>query len=194
MKVALGFRTHLGWTAAIAVGRPRNAPKVIDRRRIVLSSEVPESHEPYHKAAEVRDDLKQARAIVKRGERAIHAVAKKGVRDWVADLESDGHEVAAAGLLMAGTHEMSFESMINAHAHVHTAEGRLMREAVRAGCEAIDIPVLGVREKVLLAEATAKLGYPEVELMELLKEWGKDLGSPWRQDQKYAALVAWLAL
>jgi hypothetical protein len=23
---------------------------------------------------------------------------------------------------------------------------------------------------------------------------GKSLGSPWRQDQKYAALVAWLAL
>ena len=112
----------------------------------------------------------------------------------MAELKSEGHDVAMAGLLMGGSHEMSFAGMIDAHAHVHTAEGRLMRDAVRAGCEAASVSVLGVREKVLFAEASAKLGRGEAELKTLLSAWGKDWGAPWRQDQKYAALVAWLAL
>ena len=52
----------------------------------------------------------------------------------------------------------------------------------------------GVREKEAKLEAARMLRVPPEAVERKLMLLGKDLGSPWRDDQKLATLGAWLAL
>jgi hypothetical protein len=195
VKAALGFRAHLGWAAVAVVSGVRARPILADRRRISLScQEVPESHEPYHKAAEQREDEDRARAIIAVGTRAIHAEARKSVRAVVKDLAKSGYEVVAAGVLMDLGRKASFESTLRSHALVHTAEGQLMRAALISACEACELRVALVRERELFERAATHLKLAPAQLTRRVSDLGKDQGPPWREDQKKAALVAWLAL
>jgi hypothetical protein len=56
------------------------------------------------------------------------------------------------------------------------------------------ISVLGVKERELFARCTTDLGMAQQETESRLAELGRMLGPPWRQDEKFATLVAWLAL
>jgi hypothetical protein len=51
-----------------------------------------------------------------------------------------------------------------------------------------------VREKDLVAKASATLQASAEDLQRRVNAAGKNLGPPWTQDQKLASLVAWLAL
>jgi hypothetical protein len=118
--------------AAIAVVGTRKKIQVVDRRKLVLSDpNVPESHEPWHKAATVGDDLARVREIVRRGTRAIEACARKQVGRLIRDLEKAGHQVVGTGVLQSGgPPRLEIESILAAHTLQHTAEGRLMRDAL----------------------------------------------------------------
>ena len=193
-EVALGFRIHLGWAAAVAVARGRSAPDLVDRRRLELAdTEVPESHEPYHKGEGLPAD--QAAAIIARGEKAVHAVARVAVAKMVRDLEKDGHRVVASGILRgAGRTMPSLEGILASHAWVHTAEGELMRASLVEASQRLDLTVLGLREKTAWPEVAERLRVDEATLRTRIDALAKELGSPWRQDQKLATLAAWLAL
>jgi len=54
--------------------------------------------------------------------------------------------------------------------------------------------VMGVKEKELFERGAALFRTPVSELEQRVQEMGKPLGPPWTQDQKYAALAAWMAL
>jgi hypothetical protein len=56
------------------------------------------------------------------------------------------------------------------------------------------VPVLAIKERQLLASATARLSLAETLLALRIDELGKGIGSPWAKDQKNAAMIAWLAL
>ncbi len=193
-RAAIGFSVHLGWAAAVAVAGTKTKVRVVDRRKVVLADEVPESHEPYHKAAEVRGDLAKAREIVRRGRRAIEACARAEVSRLIRDLESEGHDVASAASVQAGGRELTFESILASHAMVHTAEGRLMREALAKASARRGVPVLPIRERELFARGAERLKVSEHEIRKQVGSLGDGLGPPWRADQKKAALIAWLAL
>jgi hypothetical protein len=50
-----------------------------------------------------------------------------------------------------------------------------------------------IREKELFDIAARELSRPAADLTRMLNDLGKIVGPPWRQDQKFAALAAWLA-
>jgi hypothetical protein len=56
------------------------------------------------------------------------------------------------------------------------------------------LPVKGVRERELYSQAATTLDRSADQLSSYLSEQGRSLGPPWREDQKYATLAAWLAL
>ena len=59
---------------------------------------------------------------------------------------------------------------------------------------AADLPVVRHRKKELVATAQRVLGLGEDELRARLALLGQGVGAPWRQEQKDAALAAWLSL
>jgi hypothetical protein len=56
------------------------------------------------------------------------------------------------------------------------------------------VPVTGVPERDLYDRAAATLQVPVADLRLRVADLGRACGPPWAQDQKSAALVAWLAL
>jgi hypothetical protein len=54
--------------------------------------------------------------------------------------------------------------------------------------------VHAIREKELFGTASKALGIQEAVLKRRVAALGKVLGPPWSQDEKFAALAAWLSL
>jgi len=77
---------------------------------------------------------------------------------------------------------------------MHAAEGELYRDALVHAGAACGLPVTGVPERDLDDRAAAALRLPVAELRRRVVELGRACGPPWAQDQKSAALVAWVAL
>jgi hypothetical protein len=53
--------------------------------------------------------------------------------------------------------------------------------------------VVAVKEKELLSRSQNDIGISGELLQQHLQRMGKTIGAPWRQDEKYASLAAWIA-
>jgi hypothetical protein len=193
-RAALGFRAHSGWAAVVAVAGSRDAPQILSRTRIELADpEAPESIQPYHSASEL--DLDAAGKFIRRCATVAKQMARKAVRDLVEQLQRSGHTVVAAGNLLGSGHSPhTLAAALASHTMLHTAEGEFFRNALDDACRRIDLKVTGLREKEVVELGSAMFGMSSASLQRTLTELGKPFGSPWRQDEKLAALVAWLAL
>jgi len=192
--VAVGFRVHSGWAAAVAVCGPADAPVVVDRRRIQLVKTFSFTfRQPYHTAGKMprRDGVKFIREVQSDASR----LGRSSVRSLQADLAEGDFKLAHCALLLASGRALpALEQILASHALIHTADGELFRDSLRAACTRWDLPVEGIREKELFATASGVLGMQEAALKRRVTELGKALGPPWSQDEKFAALAAWLTL
>jgi len=71
--------------------------------------------------------------------------------------EGDFRITCGALLLASGRALPALEQILVSHALIHTADGELFREGLRAACSRCDIPVEGIREKELFATASRRL-------------------------------------
>jgi hypothetical protein len=189
-QAALGFRAHSGWAALVAVAGPVAEPTAVLRRRLVLSDKTP--RQPFH-AAEGQP-FAAAEDLIRRSTDEAQALAEREVQEAVGELRAMGHEPVSSGLLLAAGRPLpGLREVLASHAFIHTAEGELFREVLREATRRCGLRLFEVREREL-EERAARLGRSAGDLQRRLGEWGKALGSPWTQDEKRAALAAWLAL
>jgi hypothetical protein len=193
-RAALGFRTHSGWAAVVAVAGSRDAPHVLVRTRIDLADpEVPESLQPYHSASEL--EMAAAGKFIRRCAAITKQMARKAVRDIAAQLQKSGHMIVACGNLLGSGHSpATLAAALASHPMLHTAEGEFYREAIDDASRRLGLKVVGIREKEIVELGSAMLGVGAAELQRRLTDLGKPFGTPWRQDEKLATLAAWLAL
>ena len=193
-RAALGFRAHSGWAAVVAVAGTPRAPEVLDRRRITIAdSAIAGSKQPYHAAEGL--PLAAAKELLQRCEAGSRRLARKAVGEIVEDLEAKGYAVAGCALLLASGRPLpELTSILASHALIHTADGEHFRDALVLACEHRRLSVLRVQSRDLPAEAASRFRIAAGDLMARVNAVGKPLGPPWTQDQKLAALVAWLAL
>jgi len=191
---ALGFRVHSGWAAAVVLSGPRDAPVVIDRRKIQLVKTFTYTfRQPYHTAEKMprQDAIKFIRGVQSEARR----LALSSLRSWQTDLaDGDFKIVRGALLLSSGRALPALEQILVSHALIHTADGELFRDSLRAACALFHLPVTGIREKELFATASKAFGMQPAVLKRRIAAFGKSLGPPWSQDEKFAALAAWLTL
>jgi len=188
---ALGFRTHSGWAVLLAVAGSRSSPAAVLRRRVELSRETP--RQPFHAAEPL--PFPAAESLVRRATAEATALAEGAVRAAIAELREGGHEPIACGLLLArGRPLPGLVQVLGSHALIHAAEGELFRDVLRTASRTCGLRLVEVVERDLDERATRSLRRPAAEVRKRLAEWGKALGSPWTQDEKRAALSAWLAL
>ncbi len=194
-RVVLGCRAHSGWAALVALAGPSASPTVVDRRRIELAdAAIAGSKQPYHEAEDKKP--KEAERLLSHCMDSSRALAREGLRAVVEDLRARDHRVAGCGVLLGSGRALpeDVHKILASHALIHAAEGEMYRDVlVRAG-EHLSLRVTGVRERDLLARASEATGRPGAELQRRVAEMGRALGPPWRQDQKLATLVAWVAL
>jgi hypothetical protein len=191
---AIGFRAHSGWAAMVAVtGEPRR-PAVIERRRVELADPaVPGSVQPYHAAEPMK--LDDAEAFINGCIERTGLLAKRALRAALDDLQQIGYEVIGCGILLASGRPLpGLTAILASHALIHTAEGELFRDALKHASRESRLPVTAVKEREVYERAAAELATSTGELQSRITEMGRAIGPPWRQDEKLAALIAWLAL
>lgn len=189
-KIAIGFRVHSGWAAMIAVTGSPSQPVILDRRRIQIAEASSGPVQPYHTAR----DLGVARGSVYLDEfrEASKALASASLETILKHTGGDRVHLCAV-LMGSGRRSPNLEATFASHAAIHTAEGEFFREILIHAAESCGLRVRRIKEKELfnLAEHTFEL--PAASLQRILDDLGKMMGAPWRQDQKFAALAAWLA-
>ncbi len=191
---ALGLRAHSGWAALVAVAGTPRSPEILLRRRIELADpEVPGSKQPYH-AAE-GEKLPKAEKIIGRCAGDARRLAGRAFDEVLAELKKSKHPVIACGLLLASGRPLpALEAILASHALIHTADGELFRDALAAAAQERGLPMTRVREKEIFSLASAGLRIAEEGIVRCLKDIGRSIGAPWTQDQKLAALAAWVAV
>ncbi len=191
---AFGLRAHSGWAAMVAIAGTRSDPFLVARRRIgLVEAGHRETTQPYHAAAKL--DLKEAAEYVRvYAERAL-AMAMESLRAAINNLRGEGYRVGVCGVLMSsGRPTGDLAPTLRSHALIHTAEGHLFRNAIAQAAAGCELAVTAVKERELFARAESTLGIPAGGVAARLVEMGRAAGPPWRQDEKYSALAAWLAL
>jgi len=191
---ALGFRVHSGWAAVVAVSGPLTAPAVTEQRRIEIAApEIPGSKQPYH-AAE-RLELEEAEQFLLRCHESSISLARKAIGDCIHDANRKGQKVARCGILLGSGRPLgTLAAILASHALIHTAEGEFFRNVVSDACKHHGVQVIGVKEKELLSHCENELHISQEALDQHLSSIGRIVGPPWRQDEKFAMMVAWLAL
>jgi hypothetical protein len=193
-KAAIGLRAHSGWAALVALAGPATSPEVIARRRIEIADPgIRGSKQPFHAAEPF--DFPDAKAYIERCSRSTERLSREALQAAIDGLRDRRAEPVGCGIVMGSGRTLpGLEAILKSHALIHTAEGEFFRNALVAACEHCGIPVLGVKEKELFERSAAHFRKPVSELERRVQEIGKSVGPPWTQDQKYAALVAWMAL
>ena len=147
----------------------------------------------FHTARGLNAD--EAEELVQRATMETAAIARRAVRRLIDDLRAVEHEVICSGIVLAsGRPASSLAQALSSHAAIHTAEGEMYRTALVQASEQHGLQVTGVRARDLYQRGAAILNIPIAELRRRVTELRRDFGPPWGQDQKEAALVAWLAL
>lgn len=191
---ALGCRSHSGWAAIVALAGPLDSPQVIDRRRIVIAdATIRGSKQPFHAAESM--PFPAAEAFLKRCTDRTTNLAIEALRTAIADLRTRGYQITNFGITLGSGRPLpELKSVLASHALIHTAEGEFYRDGLSRAAKRCRLNVSGVKEKELFEQASARLRIPSAELERWISDLGKPLGPPWSQDQKYAAVAAWLAI
>ena len=186
MRAAIGLRVHSGWAALVTVAGSPQHPTVLHRRRIELADpSIKGSVQPYHAAKVLA--LEKAQDFLDRCAKASEAMAKVALSQAIRE-----HAVAACGILTgSGRPGGTLETILRSHAAIHSAEGEFFRAAIVRAASACGLPCRKIREKELLETAHNTF---LVDVTACVDGMRKMLGTPWRQDEKFAAIAGWLAL
>jgi hypothetical protein len=193
-RATIGLRAHSGWAALVALSGPLSSPEVVARRRIEIADPgIRGSKQPFH-AAELLE-FPDAEKYLERCSASTQRLAREALLAATDALRDKRCDVAGCGIILGSGRTLpALQAILASHALIHTAEGEFYRNALVEASEHCGIPVLGVKEKELYQRGAAQLRIPVSELERRVAELGQPVGAPWTQDQKYAALVAWMAL
>jgi len=192
LEAALGFRAHTGWAAAVALAGPPASPSVLQRRRIELQ-EPGLPVQAYHAARPL--GAGRGEELIRWATQGAARRAEEAVGTAIRELEAKGDRVVGCGVVLGSGFPVSTRAeSLSSHAGRHAAEGELYRQALIHASEACGLPVTGVAERLLYTRGAEELKLAVDELRRRVADMGRELGPPWGQDQKEAALVAWLAL
>jgi hypothetical protein len=193
-QAAVGFRVHSGWSALVTVSLENDVPRVVSRERVhLVETFIYKFRQPYHTAE--RMPLEKARAFVEGSLSEAKRLAGSAVRSTQEDLGGKGYELARGALLLASGKALpGLEGILRSHALIHTADGEHFREALRHACGDCGMEIACFKERELMDRGVKLLRTRRDRLLRRLTELGAEFGSPWTQDEKYAALAAWLVL
>jgi hypothetical protein len=191
---ALGFRTHSGWAALVAISLQDGFPRVLLRARPhLVNTFTREFRQPYHTAE--KRPLAESRDIIARARAESEELACQAILSAQTSLQHEEYELKSCGLLLASGKPLpDLERILASHALIHTAEGELFREALLHGAARCGLEPYRVKESEIFDQATRTLGLGKDEVLRRLALIGQAIGPPWTQDEKLSALVGWLSL
>ncbi len=191
---ALGFRSHSGWTALVALSLTKGVPAVLARQRVhLVETFTYRFRQPYHTAEKM--PLEEAQAFISRIETEAGALAERAIRALQESLLAQGYALKRSGVVLASGRALPpLQQILASHALIHTADGELFRRAILQASARSGLASATAKERELLSEASRVLRVKPDVLTRRIAGLGRPLGPPWSQDEKLSSLVAWLAL
>jgi len=191
MRIGVGFKTHSGWAALVAIGSSDDEPRVIERRRIELTDPdtLAWAKQPYHAAHDLPP--REARELVDRGVEAAHRVALKELRALSERWRNGGHDVIGCGILSGPPlPDWTTDQILAVHIRMHKAEGALFPAALAHAANTCHLNRMIISQGALNAPDES-LDFADAKQLDAI---GKAVGPPWGADQKCAALAAMIVL
>jgi hypothetical protein len=205
IAVSIGVRTHSahgneegGWAAYVVLSGPLAAPSILSRGRMELRDrKIEGANQPFHKAGAMFPfdhtepmDLKSAEAFIKRCRKSSQDLAGRMLNE----IGSTYGALKTCCVLTGPERPLPpLSGIIASHGAMHGAERVFFRDVVRDAAVQKRIATEVLKEKDLPALAK-RLPGTDASRREVLKAFGKQVGSPWSQDEKLAAMAAWLGL
>ena len=193
-SAAIGLRIHSGWGALVAVAGENGAQEIIDRRKIiVIDPKAAGVAQPYHFVQEM--ELRAAERHLAKCASDARRLAVDALREVSAQLRNRGFTIAHAVILLSSARPLpDLDEILGSHALIHAAEGEFFRHTFRQALERLEIPVTGIRERELEDHARKAFGKAAAEVHKRIEGMGRQLGPPWTEDEKTAALAAAIVL
>src|SRR5207247_5197378 len=108
--------------------------------------------------------------------------------------EEEGAVVRTSAVVVGAASAAPLGSILRSHAHIHAAEGRLYQRALLQGAESRGLTAFPIPKRSIWERAETALGVDRDALRQWIDELRREVGPPWAEDQKLAALAAWIAL
>jgi hypothetical protein len=190
---ALGCRAHTGWAALVVVAGGVARPEVVLRDRVELADPAGQVMKNVYQASRA---LKPAEAAVLVGaaERIAAERAAAALQQSVRDAADEGAVVRSCAVVVGAFSGARLESILASHVLAHAAEGRLYQGALLQGAESRGLDAIAVPKSSIWEEGESALGVAQDELRQWIDRLRREIGPPWAEDQKLAALAAWIAL
>ena len=192
-QATVGFRVHSGWSAVVAVCLEKGKPVVLHRQRVQLVETFTyRFRQPYHTGEKMA--LAEAREFIAGVREQGRDLAYRAIRGLQSELAERGYQLSRGALLLASGKPLpELEKILASHALIHTADGELFRECLLHASARCGLAVVSIRERELLDQVVKAFHVRRPSLLRRVTELGRPFGAPWSQDEKYAALAAWLA-
>lgn len=203
--VSLGVRTHSahgrdegGWATYVVLGGWISDPSILFRGRMQLcDSKIEGSNQPFHRVGATFPfhhaepmDFKSGEVFIKRCRNSSQDLAGRALEEVIST-----HGALKACCVLTGPERPlpPLRAILASHALMHAAEREFYREAVRDAAVRRGLVTEMVKEKDLPALAE-RLPGTEASRRDALNAFGKQVGPPWAQDEKFAATAAWFGL
>ena len=191
---AIGCRAHTGWAALVVVAGGFARPEVLFRDRAELGDPAGRVRRNVYQAARGVKPT-EAAVLVEAAERIAAEQAAAALERTVREATDEGAVVRSCAVVIgAFPAGARLESILASHALAHAAEGRLYQRALLQGAEAYGLDAVAVPKRSIWDEGESALGVGQDELQRWIDQLRREVGPPWAQDQKLAALGAWIAL
>lgn len=185
---AIGCRAHTGWAALVVVAANHRKPEVLLRRRAELADPSGRVRRNVYQASRGLDPA-DAAARVEAAERVAAEQATASLEPIMRDCDA-----RACAVVTGAFDGAPLESILASHALAHAAEGRLYQQALLQAAESLGLDAVAVPKRSIWEQGASALGIPQAELKDRIAGLRRELGPPWAEDQKLAALAAWIAL
>ncbi len=188
--VSIGFRAKTGKAIAVALAAGDTVPEFVGRWNVLLHDpDIPATFQPHHEVMEL--PWPEAQRAVRPFQRRIEKIAAAVLAELTGDLKQRGFQLSSVGV--AGSPDRNLEKLGNFHIRAHAAEGILFRKVIEAAAAKRRLQWRGFSDRNILQTAGAELGLKDEQIGSVLAGIGRAAGRPWRQDERAAAIAAWLA-
>ena len=143
---------------------------------------------PFHRTKPM--DFQSAEAFIERCRKSSQDLAGRALEDIIT-----AHGALKACCVLTGPERPlpPLRAIMASHGLMHAAEREFFREVMRDAAMGKKVATEMVREKDLPRLAEGLPG-TETTRRNTFRAFGKQVGSPWAQDEKFAATAAWLGL
>jgi hypothetical protein len=185
MEAGVGFATHSGWAVSVTAGLDDAGHlRVVDRRRVeLITDDLP--RQAYHAAAGL--GLDAAEELVAQVDASILVYA----RTALAAVREAGAGVSIAGVAVLGEPREipGVQVVLASHARMHASEGEQYRRGIVEAANELGVPALRIGP-AQLGRIEHVLRWDVERTRRELVAVRTDIGPPWQNDHKQAALAA----